>query len=97
MNNIQKISLCIPKMDVNTKKKYIIHTFNRLNIGYIDYVHEIPIYNDLKNKRIIININLNMENELSKFIYDTIINDKTIKIVYDEPWYWVCTKFISKK
>ena len=38
MNNIQKISLCIPKMDVNINKKYILQTFHKLNVGYIDYI-----------------------------------------------------------
>ena len=95
MNNIQKISLCIPKMDVNINKKYILQTFHKLNVGYIDYIREIPIHNDSNNKRIILNINLNMENELAKYIYETIMGDKTIKIVYNEPWYWICTKFIN--
>jgi hypothetical protein len=95
MNNIQKISLCIPKMDVNTNKKNILQTFGKLNIGYVDYIREIPIHNDSNNKRIILNINLNMENELAKYIYETIMCDKTIKIVYNDPWYWICTKFIN--
>jgi hypothetical protein len=96
MKNIQKISLCIPKMDINTNKKNILHTFHKLNIGYIDYIREIPIHNDTLHKRIILNINLNMDNELAVYVYDNIINDKTIKIVHDEPWYWICTKFINK-
>jgi hypothetical protein len=95
MNNIQKISLCIPKIDINTNKKTILQTFHKLNIGYIDYIREIIIQNDNNNKRIILNINLNMENELAKCIYETIMGDNTIKIVYNDPWYWICTKFIN--
>jgi hypothetical protein len=36
-----------------------------------------------------------MENELAKYIYETIMGDNTIKIVYNDPWYWICTKFIN--
>jgi hypothetical protein len=82
-------------MDINTNKKTILQTFHKLNIGYIDYIREIIIHNDNNNKRIILNINLNMENELAKYIYETIVGDNTIKIVYNDPWYWICTKFIN--
>ena len=35
MNNIQKISLCIPKMDINTNKKYILLSLIQLLVNFI--------------------------------------------------------------
>ena len=42
-NNLQKISLCIPRIDTKTPKKYIQNVFHTLNIGIIEEMHEILI------------------------------------------------------
>jgi hypothetical protein len=96
-NNLQKISLCIPRIDAKTPKKYIQRIFHNLNIGTIEEMHEILIHNDSLHKRIIMSINLKMDNPMAKKIYDSFANNTNIKIVHDFPWYWICVKYICKE
>jgi hypothetical protein len=92
--NQQKISLCIPRMETTIHKKHIIEAFHKINIGNIEQIREFPIRNDNIYKRVVICIKLK-NNDTAKQIYDTISNNKTIKIVYDFPWYWICAKYIQ--
>ena len=85
---IKKItSLCIPRIEIDTTKEYIFNIFQKLRLGFIKNIKEIPLKNDKKHKRIIITIELN-ENPLSINIMSKLNNNETIKIVYDMPDYW---------
>lgn len=96
-NNLQKISLCIPRIDTKTPKKYIQNVFHSLNIGAIEDMHEILIHNDYLHKRIIMSIQLKMDNPIAQKIYDSFTNNTNIKIVHEFPWYWICVKYIGKE
>jgi hypothetical protein len=93
--NQQKISLCIPRMETNIHKKNIIETFGKLNIGNIEQIQELPMRNDNTYKLVIISLNLN-NSENSKQIYDALSNNNNVKIVYDFPWYWICSKYVNR-
>jgi len=66
-----------------------------LRIGFIDKISEIPLKNDETGKRIVIKFRSWVETPLSNKIKDRLDSNKDIKIVYDNPWYWVATKYIS--
>ncbi len=80
-------SLCIPRMESIVTKDFIFKTFQKLNIGYIERIIEIPLHNDIKYKRIILIIFLN-NNPLNIMIRNQMSNNETVKLVYDMPWYW---------
>jgi hypothetical protein len=96
-NNLQKISLCIPRIDAKTPKKYIQRIFHNLNIGTIEEIHEILIHNDSLHKRIIMSIHLKMDNPIAQKICNAFTNNANIKIVHEFPWYWICVKYINKE
>jgi hypothetical protein len=83
----QLLSLCIPRLEVNINKDFIIKTFHNLNIGQIEKIKELPLRNDKNHKRIIMTLRLN-NTENSLFMKDRIEKNETVKIVYDMPWYW---------
>jgi len=91
--NENKITICIPKISIQIQKKYVLNTFVKLGIGIIERIQEMPIKSDQNHKRIVIHLHLNMNNENAKYICDFLCNNKTIKIVHDMPWYWICTKY----
>uniref|UniRef100_A0A6C0JWR9 Uncharacterized protein n=1 Tax=viral metagenome TaxID=1070528 RepID=A0A6C0JWR9_9ZZZZ len=92
----QTIVLCIPKLSFNISSEYIINIIQKMNIGTIDTLHEIPLKYNKNYKRIIMRINWNLESSQSKRIYSILNENKSIKIVYDMPWYWVCVKYIRQ-
>lgn len=96
MNTIPT-TLCIPRIESTIKKDYIFNIFQKLKIGYIERITEIPLRNDTKHKRIIIIIHLNINNPTSLNIHKRIENNENIKIVYDMPWYWKVEGFKTMK
>ena len=58
-NNDNNPVLCIPRMDKNIPKEYIIEKIHKLNFGYIEKIIEIPLKNGTDNKRVIIKIKWN--------------------------------------
>jgi len=93
--NQQKISLCIPRMETNIHRKNIIEIFSKLNVGNIEQIQELPTRNDNAYKFVVVTINLN-NSENSKQIYDAFSKNNSVKIVYDFPWYWICSKYINR-
>ena len=80
-------ALCIPRMDVSISRDYIYSIFNRLNVGHIEHMNEIPLRNESDYKRVILRIRwnqsptaMNMRQFLSEKGY--------VNIVYDMPWFW---------
>jgi uncharacterized membrane protein YhiD involved in acid resistance len=89
MNKIENpISICIPRIDIEQTKEYIMEKFQQLDIGQILSIKEIPLRNDNKHKRIIILILLYQDKQQSVELYNRLKNNETIKLVYEMPWYW---------
>lgn len=84
-------SICIPRIDSAIPKSLIINTFEKLGIGRIDGIVEIPFKDSNKYKRIIVKIAWN-ESERSKYILSRFYEGKNVKVVYNlpEPWFWIC-------
>lgn len=74
-------------MESKTSKEFILQTMNNLQIGKIEKITEIPLRNDPKHKRVIINIKWT-PSENTTNIVSRLENDQTIKVVYEWPWFW---------
>ena len=95
MENITAI--CIPRVDQSITKHFIFKTFCNLKIGFIENIYEMPFYEKYSNhteisasyKRVIIRIKWNNEPN-AEFILSRFKSGKSVKVVYDMPWYWIC-------
>jgi hypothetical protein len=76
---------------VSIPKSLIINTFEKLDIGKLEGVIEIPFKDTNKYKRIIVKIDWN-DSEKSKYILSRFDEGKNVKIVYNmpNPWFWIC-------
>jgi hypothetical protein len=63
-----------------------------LKIGFIDKIFEYPLKNDASSKRVIIKFKSWVENDTANVITRRFADNKDIKIVYNEPWYWIAYK-----
>jgi hypothetical protein len=81
--------ICIPKVSNKTTKQYIFSIFCSLKIGFIEKLTEVPICHDPLHKRIFVKIKWNQSN-LSKYICNRFESGENVKVVYSEPWYWIC-------
>jgi hypothetical protein len=92
---ISPIVLCIPRMECAVPKDYILQIFQKLKIGKIDSIQEIPLHNGTQYKRIIVKVHWNLQNIRAQNIHKRLSQDKSIKIVHSMPWYWLCVKYIK--
>jgi predicted metal-dependent TIM-barrel fold hydrolase len=81
-------ALCIPRLEKTVNRSYILKTFTKLNIGYIESINEIPLRNDANYKRIIIKVIWNTSTPNSNIMLEHLQNNETVKVVHDMPWYW---------
>jgi len=81
-------ALCIPRIENSITRDYIVKIFNKLKIGVIEQINEIPLHNDNKHKRVFIKIRWSEESENAKNIISRLSKKETVKIVHDFPWFW---------
>ena len=85
--------LCIPRVNKDVKKQKIFEVFGALKVGFIDKITEIPLRNDNTGKRVVIKFRTWVDTPLSQRIMTRLESGNDIKIVYDNPWFWVVNKF----
>jgi len=83
------MTICIPRVDNIIPKQIIFEKICDLRIGYIEKIIEVPLKNDETGKRVIIKFKTWVENKTSNQIINRFADKKDIKIVYNDPWYWV--------
>ena len=88
--------LCIPRVSASISREYIFTIINKMNIGCIETLHEIPLQHSNNFKRIIIRVNWDLSSPDSKRIYSILSENRSIKIVHSMPWYWICVKYIKQ-
>jgi hypothetical protein len=81
--------ICIPKVSNKISKQYMFGIFCALKIGFIEKLTEVPIKHDCTHKRVFIKIKWN-QSELSQYICRRFDSGENVKVVYSEPWYWIC-------
>ena len=85
MNNT--LSLCIPRVDNTITKQYIESVINKYKFGKIKKIKFIK--NRKKNNNIVyIYFNYWYNNDYTKNIKKKILNNESIHLFYDEPWFW---------
>lgn len=90
-------TLCIPRVENTLSTNYIFKKLCSAKLGKIIKLVEIPLKQDQSYKRIIIKIRWDEKNERAKQIREKIINGKSIKLVYDMPWFWKLVLFTNIK
>ena len=80
--------LCIPRVDVKLSTNFIFKILCYANFGKIIKIIEIPLKSDENYKRIIIKLQWYEKNEFAREVKEKIINGKSIKLVYNMPWFW---------
>ena len=87
------LTLCIPRVSRELPRQYIFQVLSSLKIGYIDKILEYPVKNDTAFKRVVIKFKSWVENNTANIITKRFAENKDIKIVYNEPWYWIAYKY----
>ena len=82
---IVKDILCIPRVLSNIKGKYIIDTFNKLNIFKIK---KVDIVEMLAFNRAFVHIDKWMDNAKAHHAKARLEEGNDIKVIYSEPWFW---------
>ena len=89
MTDNSQPSICIPSVSTRITKYDIEKQFRKLNWGSLSAIHI-----NYKNNHNQIFIDFHEWNLIDKHAIDIrnkLMNEETVKIVYDEPWFWKCT------
>ena len=81
--------LCLPKIDINTTKKQIFNIFDQYKFGLIKKIDLISIS---QSKRAFIHYEKWDTSEKNIKIKSYLDNGLDIKIIYNFPWFWKCSK-----
>lgn len=87
----------ISRVDASIPRSKIFETFSNMKIGFIDRIIEKPFNDDSQGKFVIVKFRTWVDTPLSQKILTRFNDGKDIKIVYDDPWYWIATKYIVKQ
>ena len=82
-------TLCLPKIDSNTKKEDIYNIFHKYKFGLIKQIDLITISH---SKRAFIHYENWDTSEKNKKIKSYLDDGLDIKIIYNFPWFWKCSK-----
>ena len=88
----QGISLCIPRVFNNIGWRRIKQHMIEANLGFVERVDVIPVAGGAY-KRAFVHFaagKWNMRDETARETLSALQDGKRIKLVYDEPWYWLC-------
>jgi len=94
MNNI---TICIPKVHKKYNYKWVFQIINKYKIGKIKNINLTPYHNSPHFNKIIIYFEYWHNTEKNINIYNHMDSGGNIKIIYDEPWFWKCFKYVSDK
>ena len=81
--------LCIPRIPSNVSQREFTHLIERTQIGHVQQYREIPLKQEPSSKRVIFKVKWNQENPNLIQYQQFIKQEKTLKLVYDFPWYWL--------
>ena len=87
----KKCDLCIPKLNSNVPKQFIVETLQKINIGTLERITELPLKQNPLFKRILFTIVWNEKNPRVNNIKNRLIQNETIKLIpkKDEPNFWI--------
>ena len=88
---MNKITICIPRVENHVNKKLIYEVFNDYDFGIIK---KIDLLNIGKYKRIFIHYKYWNTKPTSIKVKNILMEKKDIKLIYNSPWYWECSLYI---
>jgi len=97
MHSPTDLTIYIPRVSVLIPRQKIFEIFSSLRIGFIDKITEHPHKTDGSVKRVLIKFKTWVENPNSTIIMNRFNENKDIKIVFDDPWYWTAYKWINQQ
>ena len=101
MQNNNVLSLYIPRVFANISKERVAHIFKSLRIGEVSVIDFVPREDSNTGESYnmaFIHFNEWYENTASKNFQAKVNDpDTDAKIVYDDPWYWICLPNLNPK
>ena len=87
------IDLCIPKMNANVAKPFVIQTLQKANLGVLQRITELPLKQNPLYKRILFSIRWNVDNPSCIRLQERLANNQPIRLVpnKEEPYFWLIT------
>jgi len=82
---------CIPRMENHISYEYIQDTINKINIGKVLKIIEIPLKTESNYKRVLIHLiqqRPNHDHTDTDIINERLCSGRDIKIIHNMPWYW---------
>jgi hypothetical protein len=79
--------ICIPRMEKNVRREFILNILRKMKIGYIERISEIPLKKEPTHKRVIAKIKWN-STDASKTIQHRLQNNEPVNVVYELPLFW---------
>jgi hypothetical protein len=92
---MSRSDLCIPKININIKKSFIMETIQKAKLGMIERMTELPLKQNPLYKRILFTITWNTSaNPMVETWILRIKNNQQLKLVpnKEEPHYWIITQ-----
>jgi hypothetical protein len=89
---MDQLTICIPRVETHITKEYISKKFDKLKLGDILQITDVPLKMDSDYKRVFIKMRWKPVTTQGEFIYKRLAGDENVKFVYDDPWYWKIVK-----
>ena len=101
MQNSNVLSLYIPRIFANISKERVAHIFKSLRIGEVSVIDFVPREDSNTGEpynMAFVHFNEWYDNTASKNFQAKVNDpDTDAKIVYDDPWYWICLPNLNPK
>jgi len=98
-NTVTSFSVFIPRVFPNITEERIANVFHYMDIGSVEKVDLVPRTN--KNGEPIqlafVHFSELYQTTAGKHFYEDIMENKTSKVVYDDPWYWNVVAYEKKQ
>ena len=96
MHTPTDLTIYIPRVSTAIQRQQIFKIFSNLRIGFIDKIIEHPNKVDNTIKRVLVKFKTWVNNKNSLLIMKRFDDNKDIKIVYDDPWFWTAYKWVNQ-
>lgn len=96
MHTPTDLTIYIPRVSTAIQRQQIFEIFSNLRIGFIDKIIEHPNKVDTTIKRVLVKFKTWVNNKNSHLIMKRFDDNKDIKIVYADPWFWTAYKWVNQ-
>ena len=100
-NNNNELSIYIPRVFANISKERVGHIFKSLKIGEVSIIDFVPREDSNTGEpynMAFVHFSEWYDNTASKNFQDRVTDpDTDAKVVYDDPWYWICLPNLNPK